>query len=874
MLQMKGKKFLKSKGIYIIAFLIPWLIVLVHSIIRSGWLTGGGSILRGDSGVQYYQLCVELWNKVHSGESLFYSWNAGGGFDFYLNFAYYLISPFTILIAVVPKGWLENTVQIVMVLKWSCIAVTMTYYFMHTKFNQLKEHKRFVSLTLGCVFALSNCILNFVAYFNWNDVIILLPLLLLEIERMLENGHWKRYYCLLTLAILCNFYTAYQVCIFLLLWFVFVMNSETGQKIRKLAVFMGSSLLAAISGLVVIMPCIVGVADRYSVITEQDKRVYVSSVIANVWKSISKWFAFDTVYNVTDLQPNLYISVGAATVLALYLFTAVPKKQKIKTTILYLFVLGSVYIGVLSYVWHGFSVPNAVYHRFLYLYVFLSCFVCMQLIMHIQEIRLRSVVIVLLCECVLIVVGFFNVQQYQEFYTYLITILLFALYQIICVLLCRKSITGSQWVTVLCILIMGELVANAIYVFSAYDITNYKDKYYIQDTEKLVDGLQLADGERVEMAHCTRNMGLMESLPADEIFASYCNGADVYLHIALGQCFSTSAYEFCGGSPLLNLMFNIRYGTSMSEYNFSDAEAVEQQGDVTLYKIKRLAGLGYMTSDKLLDWQGTTLGPIEAQNQFVQYATGEDAVFDIVYPEVTCNDIVSTLQPNEDYLKNGYYYYEYTACAPKGQEVTTLTFTVEEDMDLYMVTNSDSLQQIGVVIDGEQTYFEPEQRQMQETLHIGNVKKGQNIIIYAAHDLSVGEKNTMWYQFARFNEDNYAKAYEKLSKNVYDIEQMDSTYVKGTIEAGQDEIMMTSIQAVDGFTVYVDGRQTEYKKVADTLIAVPLTKGKHVVEFRYLTPYFVQGAIGSCIGMLIFAGICLFGKIRRRSTVKEDMIVE
>lgn len=864
-MQIKVKEFLKNKGIYIVAFGIPWLIVVLHSVIRNGWLVGGGSILRGDSGIQYYQLCVELWNKIHSGESLFYSWNAGGGFDFFLNFAYYLVSPFTILIVAVPKGWLENTVQSVMVLKWSCIAVTMTYYFMHTKFNQMKSHKKFVALTLGCVFALSNCILNFVAYFNWNDVIILFPLLLLEIERMLGDGHWKRYYCLLTLAILCNFYTAYQVCIFLLLWFIFVMNSDVKQKVRKFVVFITSSLLAAISGLVVIIPCVAGVANRYSVITEQDKRLYVSSIIVNVWKSISKLFAFDTVYNVTDLRPNLYISVGVASVLLLYLFTKIPKKEKIKTTILYFVVTGSIYIGALSYVWHGFSVPNAVYHRFLYLYVFLSCFICMQLIMHIQEVRLRSVVFALLLGCVLIVVGFFNVQQYQEFYTYLITILLFALYQIICVLQCRKSITNSQWITVLCILIMGELIANAVYIFSAYDVTNYKDKYYIKDTEKLVDGLQLADGERIEMAHCTRNMGLMESLPSDEIFASYCNGADVYLHVSLGQCFSTSAYEFCGGSPLLNLMFNIRYGTSMSEYNFSDVEKIGQQGDVTLYKTKRLAGLGYMTSDKVLDWQGNTLGPIEAQNQFVQYATGENAIFDIIYPEVTCNDIVSTLHPNDEYLNKGFYYYEYTACAPKGQEVTTLNFTIEEDMDLYMVSNSESLQQVGVMIDGEQTYFEPEQRQMQETLHIGKVKKGQKIIIYAAHDISVGEKNSMWYQFAKFNEDNYAKAYEKLSKNVYNIEQMDSTYVKGNITAEQDGIMMTSIQAMDGFAVYVDGEQIEYKKVADTMIGVPLKKGKHVVEFRYQTPYYVQGAIGSLIGIFIFVCICLYDKVRKKA---------
>ena len=78
-------KKIKNYGCYIIPFLIPWLLIVVHSIVRGSWLTGQGGLLNGDTGTQLYPLMVELWNKVHSGESLFYSWNGGSGFDFYLN---------------------------------------------------------------------------------------------------------------------------------------------------------------------------------------------------------------------------------------------------------------------------------------------------------------------------------------------------------------------------------------------------------------------------------------------------------------------------------------------------------------------------------------------------------------------------------------------------------------------------------------------------------------------------------------------------------------------------------------------------------------------------------------------------------------------
>ena len=57
---------------------------------------------------------------------------------------------------------------------------------------------------------------------------------------------------------------------------------------------------------------------------------------------------------------------------------------------------------------------------------------------------------------------------------------------------------------------------------------------------------------------------------------------------------------------------------------------------------------------------------------------------------------------------------------------------------------------------------------------------------------------------------------------------------------------------------------------ANTLIQKALKKGKHVVEFRYQTPYFVQGAIGSLIGIFIFACICLYDKVRKKETMKRQ----
>ena len=229
---MKMKEFIKKNWNYIAVFLIPWLIVVIHCIMRDSWLTGNGSLLNGDTKIQLYPLFVEFWNKVHSGESLFFSWNAGNGIDFYSNFAYYLISPFNLIVLLCPKAWIENTVQFVMVLKWSLTGVTMVYYFMHTKHNRLEHCKTLVSGIMGLAFVLSNYMIMELGYFNWTDVIILFPILLLLLENMIETGKWKLYCILLALSMICNFYMAYQVCIFLTIWFLLHICRKDTAKIR------------------------------------------------------------------------------------------------------------------------------------------------------------------------------------------------------------------------------------------------------------------------------------------------------------------------------------------------------------------------------------------------------------------------------------------------------------------------------------------------------------------------------------------------------------------------------------------------------------------------------------------------------------------
>ena len=50
----KIRKFFMNNWNYIIAFLLPWVLILIHSVIRESWLMGKGSILSAVAVSIYY----------------------------------------------------------------------------------------------------------------------------------------------------------------------------------------------------------------------------------------------------------------------------------------------------------------------------------------------------------------------------------------------------------------------------------------------------------------------------------------------------------------------------------------------------------------------------------------------------------------------------------------------------------------------------------------------------------------------------------------------------------------------------------------------------------------------------------------------------
>ena len=216
---------IKSKAVYVLSFIVPLIIMLAIYIMRDIFPSGDNYYLRSDMYHQYAPFFSQLWEKIRTGESLAYSWDIGMGTNFLALFGYYLSSPVNWFVALFPQKWIVEVMDMIIVLKIALASFTFTYYL--CKHN----NKRHLSAAIfGMFYALS----GFVTAYSWNlmwlDSVLLFPLIILGIEKLVNEGKGLLYSISLGMAILSNYYIAIMICISSVIYFVITMVVEVCLK--------------------------------------------------------------------------------------------------------------------------------------------------------------------------------------------------------------------------------------------------------------------------------------------------------------------------------------------------------------------------------------------------------------------------------------------------------------------------------------------------------------------------------------------------------------------------------------------------------------------------------------------------------------------
>ena len=798
----------KTQKLIILSFLIPLIIYTIVFYIN-GLLTDK-TIILGDMRMQYYPLFAYLKGVFDGTNSIFYSFSKGLGGTMYGTIFYYLSSPLNLFITFIDKQHIPDFITYLIIIKLSLCGLTM-YLYMRKKFKTDKT----ILLAFSLLYAFMGYNLNYFINVMWLDIVIMTPLVLIGIEKIIEDKSPKHYIITLFISILSNYYISYMLCIFCVLYFVYEILlryniKKDKQIIKKITKkFLISSLLTGLMCSFFLIPCIFEMLNY-------GRNVSLNRIITfnyNFFDLFSKTYigSLDLNDNLNYTSMNLYCSVLILPLIYFYFFSnKIDKKEKILSFIFILTMILPCFVGILNYVWHLFTVPSFYCFR----YSFLLCLFLIRIgYKTYEKTKPQKIEILLyLILYLLISIFFIIITHYGNYYDFLnykliwITLLILLTYMLI---LYKSPKIKDKLITTLIII---ECSLNVFIIFNNSVFMDKKINDYKCDTitEKYNKRMELSD---------IYNTALIYNFKGINSFLSTQNykNIDFLQRTGLNYIGYNNLYNGLYQSILVDDIIGLEATIMKEEDNLKNLKMVEKIENTelkedTVYENKDAFSLGYIIKNEC--------------NNLKFEIPYDQKVFNCIFNnETKFYKTPKIIEETNDKIiyetkKNTMYYVIYES----EEEITENIFG--EDLDNIIYYTNDFF------------VLKSTNDKLEITLYPGLEK----------------EKLRVYY----FDYKIYHKTIENLNLEElnYSIEKNE---LKGQIKTNGGVLMVT-IPFEQGYKIHVDGKITNYKKVLDTFIGIDLEEGTHEILIEYKQP-------GLCLGITqtIISSITTIMYLRRKT---------
>lgn len=886
------KTWFDNNRLYLLAFLIPVVSMLVVYAVKGVFPFGDEMYLRSDCYHQYTPYLEILQKKLQSGGSLFYTWEIGAGMNFVAIAAYYLSSPFNLLTILWPTN-MADFVNFSIILKMGLAGFATTYYL-----SKRFKSKNINTVIFGMFYALS----AYFAAFSWNimwlDCMWILPFIILGLERLVTQKRYKMYCLALAFGIFSNYYIGIMLCLYSVIYFVYLLcvsdfDSEIGALKARLLALKDFAIYSVLGG--GLAACII-LPEYFNMLITKSADTSFPEALEEYFSMMYMLFRSLICVPIADLKyphdPNIYCGVAMFILIPLFwLCKKISKKERIGKTVIAVIMLLSFSFNIPNYIWHGLHFPNSLPCRESFLYIFLIVTMGYEAFTHIREFKPVHIIgsagvsvgLILLFEEIfksselftdldistnmtqiaylsILFIGaylviFFCFRKYRDmkaFFTYLLVLLVF------CELTLNMTVTS----------IPSTSSRSGYYeATEAYDKLNEVAK---SDAKKDNYNFFRTEGEY----HATRNDGARFGYNSISTFSSVASAAmqDYYDEIGLQTSFN--AYSYYGHTPLTAALSAVKYEyttgnptlpnymTLLSQQSY---KTVNGQSSLKLYKYNQTLPLGFMMNlNTEASWKKNTGNPFATQNNFIKSAVNDGKN---IFHQLTSSEV-------------GKFSAEYSL--EKGDKFTPSIDEKTMDVYFFCVTSSETL--TATVTDGSimenqngtqtstttKTFSSTNQNYI---CHLGNVTPGSRITITASDNQAISS----CYAYA-FDNDAWSYDYELLNANPYTVSEYSDTKITGTVTSAEQGIMYTSIPYDKGWSVYVDGIESAITPICDgAQIGVLVDSGTHEVTFKYKPQGLGSGILISILSLLVFLGLTFKDKILAKfskGTVKKVQVAK
>ncbi len=857
-----------------LCFAVPALLMAVTYFALGVTPFGKKSVLVLDLNAQYIYFFEELREILTGGDSIVYSFKRALGGEFMGIFAYYLSSPFSLIVALFPKKLILEAMFTMLVVKCGFTGLTFGY-LIQKKF----DFRRSVTVMFSVLYAFSSYAVIMQHNVMWTDNLIAFPLLLLGMDALITRGKYKMFVLSLAYAVLSNFYLGWMACLFVLIWFFaryFMLSPEERNPLGEERHFVKSlvriglwSLLALLMSAVILLPIYYSLSfGKLEFSTPDWKPKQLFPFLDLLTKAF--FGSYDTVRPTG--MPHLYCGTLALVLCPLYFFAKkIPRRRKIGFLAVLGFLVVSFNLSTLDIIWHGMQRPNWLNARFAYMFVALLLLLAAEGMRHLGEIGGRAVMLsaILWCGALLVCdkIGYENLPDFRAVWAGVFCFALVAACVPPIAARLRQGLDPGRASAVLCAVVIAEAFANAVVSLYALDedVSFSKRTSYRQILDTYEPAVAMTESDesffRLEkLIHRKKNDNFALGIRGLSNSTSTLNARTIALLAQFGYGSQSHWSMYAGATAVTDALFDIKYILADETAPKAVMRYIHDLYDhvgttdtaIDVYKNPYALGIAYAAQDAILSYDAPApaneekdyVDPFTYMNGVLSALTGEKiAVWrraDPAYSDTEgCELVFAT--GHRGYQKEG-----------SGGANISFTIDIESTDDLYCYFPSRWPRECTLHVNDNKlgTYFDSENLSVRE---LGSFEPGEVVhvqLVLKKDDLYIRSGVPyFWY----FDEDAFLSAVALLENGAMEAKSDSDAHITGTVNVPEGrDVLFTTIPYDKGWRITVDGKQAALIPVLnESLIAVRVTPGEHRVEFTY-DPDCVRHGLNITLGSTLF----------------------
>lgn len=853
------REILQRNKLILAAFCLPVILMLLAFLVMGIYPAGENQIAVIDMYHQYVPFLGELQSKLQSGGSLFYTWNGAGGSNFWNLLAYYGASPLNLILVLFPKKFLMEGVTLILLLKIGLAGSTMAVYLRAIVWEKDKRSADISLVGFATLYALCSYVMAYYWCIMWMDAVALLPLCILGLHKILDGRSGVFYTVCLALVVFINYYMAIMVCIFILfyypvLYFIKVQGESAGHFFKTTGRAVGYSLLGVLMSAVMLLPTWMSMQSTYYISADMPEKTELYNDLLDILNQMLP----NAELTYREGLPNLYCGMFVVILLVFYWISrTIPLREKLLNGAFLVFLIFSLNINKLDFIWHGFHFPNQLPYRYTFMICFLLIAMAYQVFQRVDEIRVNHLWILLAAGG-----GYYLLAQkiltehIKDLDLFVYSGLAWLALYVAILLLYKKGRLPKNLLLILTVILLTcEMASNTCTSIDQVGTTQ-RSNYYANEADiaKLVKKTEGTDDRfgRTEMNdNYILNCPAMYHYKGISQFSSSLNANATALmeHIGVEGAPDKNRFNYNQTDPVTNAMLNIRYliGKNLP-IDDSDFKQIAKSGNSRLYESIYPLSIGYMTADTIRTWNYEQENPFMVLDDYVRAVTQNK--YTSVFTEIEPVDVSAA---NIELSSTGDGMWDSTLKNETKKSKTILTYQAQQTGKQYLFIEADDADAITVSQEKKDDKIEI-RNDCGSIVNLGEMDSGTKFTVTIEY--KEGKGGSVVSHVCIMDEAVWQDAYKMLSASMLDVTDYGDSCLKGTIDVQEDGVFVTSVPYEAGWKLKVDGHTREINElIGGAWISTSLSAGEHQIELSFRPPGLIAGLLITLasIGLLIAA---------------------